>query len=101
MHVKDQDNSPSETRQATVSVTREVYLKKRPAYHLKQDRPQAVSPEECTLRAKPTHPLKQDRPVCVTTRVHMESQANSPTEMRQATVCHQKSAHQEPGQLTS
>jgi len=69
-----------------------------------------VSPEEWALKTRPTHPLKQDS---VTRRVHIENQANSHPETRQATVsvtrivhiknqanspsetrqCHQKSAH--------
>jgi len=45
-----------------------------------------VSSEECRLKTRPTHILKQDRPVCVTRRVYIKNQANSPTKTRQATV---------------
>ena len=37
-------------RQATVCVTRIVHIKTRQTHELKQDRPQSVSPEECTLK---------------------------------------------------
>ncbi|KIK06318.1 hypothetical protein K443DRAFT_634086, partial [Laccaria amethystina LaAM-08-1] len=65
MHIKKQANSPPETRQATVSVTRRVHIKTRPTHLLKPDRPQSVSPEECTLKTRPTHLLKQDKPQSV------------------------------------
>ena len=48
VHIKNKTNLPTEKRQATVCVTRRVHLKARPTHHLKQDRPQSVSPKECT-----------------------------------------------------
>ena len=62
VHIKNKANSLTETRQATVSVTRRVHIKKKANSHAEQDRPQSVSPEECTSKTRPTHCLKQGRP---------------------------------------
>ena len=61
---------------------------------LKQDRPQSVSPEECTFKNMPTHKLKQDRPHLCDEKNTDENQANSQTDTKQApNLCHQMSAH--------
>ena len=50
-----------------------------------------LSPEECTLKTRLTHILKQSRPhLCHQKSAH-KNQANSQTEARQASLCHQTS----------
>ena len=82
--IRNKANSPAETRKATFCVIRRVQIETMSTHKLKQDRPQSVSPEECTLKTRPTHILKQDY---ITKRVHIKNQVNSPSERKQATFC--------------
>ena len=136
--IKNQASSLSETTQATVNVARRAYIenqanspstmghsqchqkcaheKTRSTHNLKQDRPQSVSPEECTLKTRPNslsetrqatvcvtkrvhiknhNSLSETRQarICVTRRVHIKNQANSLAETRQATVCITERVH--------
>ena len=49
--------------------------------------------KESTIKIRQTHHLKQDSPVCVTRRVNIENQANSPPETRQANIAVTRRMH--------
>ena len=87
--------------QATVCVTRRVHIESQTNSPSKQDRPQFVSPEECTLKTRQTHPLKQDRPQSVSPEECTSKQGQlTPWNNTGHSQCHQKRAHQKQGQLT-
>ena len=65
MHIKNQANSPPETRQVTVCVTRRVYNKNHANSLSVKEWPEHVSSEECVNRNANSPSKKRRAQVCV------------------------------------